>query len=291
MLNYSGLRKKESYNEILNYIQTDQTTGKLPNRKANFLLNTPQYSSLIEDSGLNDQELNIKKNRILHSLGIIPYSTDAEGPPTTSAEEPLTTEAEGPPTTGAEEPSTDPFNDLVDQQLEDLQPHPTDVTFLSQQSLGGSTTFEQYMAPLQQQLHQIHQASSSSQEASASAAAKPFPLTLPPPPMSSAAAAAESQSEKEEEKELPPLRLSVNITYAKTGRPQYPDKWITRLRGNDKDEYNQIKNYYKNKELDELLLYYNDHLNNSGKEYKTPDKKKALDAISFVLLSKKRGII
>ena len=36
MINYSGLRKKESYNEILNYIQTDQPTVKYPNRKATF---------------------------------------------------------------------------------------------------------------------------------------------------------------------------------------------------------------------------------------------------------------
>ena len=36
MINYTGLRKKESYNEILNYIQTDQPTVKYPNRKATF---------------------------------------------------------------------------------------------------------------------------------------------------------------------------------------------------------------------------------------------------------------
>ena len=56
MINYTGLRKKESYNEILNYIQTDQPTVKYPNRKATCLMNTPQYSSLFELDGLDEQE-------------------------------------------------------------------------------------------------------------------------------------------------------------------------------------------------------------------------------------------
>ena len=56
MINYTGLRKKESYNEILNNIQTDQPIVKYPNRKASFLMNTPQYSSLFELDGLDEQE-------------------------------------------------------------------------------------------------------------------------------------------------------------------------------------------------------------------------------------------
>ena len=55
MLNFSGLRKKDSYDEILNFVQTDKTKAKYPNRLATFLLNTPQYSSLFENSGLDDQ--------------------------------------------------------------------------------------------------------------------------------------------------------------------------------------------------------------------------------------------
>ena len=68
MLNYTGLRKKESYNEILNYIQTDQTIIKYPNRKATFLMNTPQYSSLMELDDLDDQEEAIKKAKVIESL-------------------------------------------------------------------------------------------------------------------------------------------------------------------------------------------------------------------------------
>ena len=56
MINYTGLRKRDSYNEIINYIQTDQPTVKYPNRKASCLLNTPQYSSLLELDGMDDQE-------------------------------------------------------------------------------------------------------------------------------------------------------------------------------------------------------------------------------------------
>ena len=56
MINYTGLRKRDSYNEIINYIQTGQPKIKYPNRTATFLLNTPQYSSLLELDGMNEQE-------------------------------------------------------------------------------------------------------------------------------------------------------------------------------------------------------------------------------------------
>ena len=69
MINYSGLQKKDSYNEILNYIQTDQPTVKYPNRKATFLMNTPQYSSLFEFDGLDEQEETLKKARIVEAIG------------------------------------------------------------------------------------------------------------------------------------------------------------------------------------------------------------------------------
>ena len=56
------MRKKD---EILNYIQTDQPTVKYPNRKATFLMNTSQYSSLFELDGLDEQEETLKKARIV----------------------------------------------------------------------------------------------------------------------------------------------------------------------------------------------------------------------------------
>ena len=68
MLNFAGLRKRDSYNEIVNYIETDQTKMKYPNRSATFLLNTPQYSSLLENDGLDEQEEQIKKSKIKSTL-------------------------------------------------------------------------------------------------------------------------------------------------------------------------------------------------------------------------------
>ena len=69
MINYTGLRKRDSYNEIINHIQTDQPTVKYPNRKASFLLNTPQYSSLLELDGMDEQEEALKKARIIEAVG------------------------------------------------------------------------------------------------------------------------------------------------------------------------------------------------------------------------------
>ena len=64
MLNFSGLRKKYSYDEILNFVQTDKTKLKYLNRLATFLLNTPQYSSLLEDRGLDAQEEQIQNQEL-----------------------------------------------------------------------------------------------------------------------------------------------------------------------------------------------------------------------------------
>ena len=38
-----GLRKRESYDEIVNYIQTDKTKIKYPDRKATFLMSANQF--------------------------------------------------------------------------------------------------------------------------------------------------------------------------------------------------------------------------------------------------------
>ena len=56
MINLKGLRKRESYNEIVHYIQHGQPKLKYPNRNATFSLNTHEYSSLLELDGLNERE-------------------------------------------------------------------------------------------------------------------------------------------------------------------------------------------------------------------------------------------
>ena len=68
MLNFAGLRKRDSYDEIVNYIETDQTKMNYPNRSATFFLNTPQYSSLLENDGLDEHEEQIKKSKIKSTL-------------------------------------------------------------------------------------------------------------------------------------------------------------------------------------------------------------------------------
>ena len=69
MISYTGLRQRDSYNEILNYIQTGQPKIKFTNRYATVLFNTPQYSSLLELDGMNEQEEQIKRARVAQSVG------------------------------------------------------------------------------------------------------------------------------------------------------------------------------------------------------------------------------
>ena len=63
IVNKAGLRKRESYDEIVNYIQTDKTKIKYPDRKSTFLMRTNQFLSLLGTGGLDEQEQNIEKNR------------------------------------------------------------------------------------------------------------------------------------------------------------------------------------------------------------------------------------
>ena len=69
MINFTGLRKRDSYNDIVNYINTEQPLLKYPNRQATFTLNTPQYSSLLEIDGLDEQDEEIKKALVRSALG------------------------------------------------------------------------------------------------------------------------------------------------------------------------------------------------------------------------------
>ena len=69
MLNFEGLRKRQSYNEVVHYIQAEQPKLKYPNRRASFLVNSPQYSSLLELDGMDEQEEEIKKAHVMQSLG------------------------------------------------------------------------------------------------------------------------------------------------------------------------------------------------------------------------------
>ena len=62
-----GLRKRPTYNEVVDYIENDQPKIKYPNRTASFLRNSPYLSQLDGDSwiDLEEQESNITKQRLL----------------------------------------------------------------------------------------------------------------------------------------------------------------------------------------------------------------------------------
>jgi len=64
MVHLSGLRKRASYDELINYINTDKTKLKYPNCKATFLANSPQLSSLLELDEMDDQDKEIKKAKV-----------------------------------------------------------------------------------------------------------------------------------------------------------------------------------------------------------------------------------
>jgi len=70
MVHLSGLRKKASYDELINYINTDKTKIIYPNRRATFLANSPQISSLLELDVMDQQDQEIKKAKVAMSLGV-----------------------------------------------------------------------------------------------------------------------------------------------------------------------------------------------------------------------------
>ena len=66
-LNYEGLRKRESYDEIIDYIQNKQEKIKFPDRVAMQLRNSPQLSNLLDSggTGILDLEQQQKDQTIL----------------------------------------------------------------------------------------------------------------------------------------------------------------------------------------------------------------------------------
>ena len=50
-INYDGLRKRESYESLINYLQNDQDKIKYPDRKATRVKNDPTLSTLLDGKG------------------------------------------------------------------------------------------------------------------------------------------------------------------------------------------------------------------------------------------------
>ena len=57
-LNYDGLKKRDTYDEIIDYLQNKQEKIKYPDRLAKQVRNTPQLSNLLDGEGDNIENIN-----------------------------------------------------------------------------------------------------------------------------------------------------------------------------------------------------------------------------------------
>ena len=85
MVHALGLRKRASYDELIKYINTDKTQSTYPNRKATFLANTPQLSSLLGLDEMDEQDKEIKTAKVAVSLASTPAPTRAIASTTSSS--------------------------------------------------------------------------------------------------------------------------------------------------------------------------------------------------------------
>ena len=68
-VNYDGLRKRDTYNELINYIQFKQEKIIYPDRFAKRIRESPQISNLLDGEGLGKGDLEEhEKNRIKEIL-------------------------------------------------------------------------------------------------------------------------------------------------------------------------------------------------------------------------------
>ena len=56
-VNYQGLRKRESYNEIVDYLENKQEKISYPNRFAKQIRNSPELSNLLDGEGMGQVEM------------------------------------------------------------------------------------------------------------------------------------------------------------------------------------------------------------------------------------------
>ena len=62
-VNYQGLRKRESYDEIVDYLENKQERIKYPNRFAKQIRNSPQLSNLLDNGGEGLVEMEEQQQR------------------------------------------------------------------------------------------------------------------------------------------------------------------------------------------------------------------------------------
>ena len=61
-INYDGLRKKKTYDELIDYVMNKQEKIQYPDRTAKFLRNSPQLSNLLDSNGEGLLEMEEQQN-------------------------------------------------------------------------------------------------------------------------------------------------------------------------------------------------------------------------------------
>ena len=70
MIDSTGVKKRKTYDEIVNIIQDGHDKIKYPNRKASLLMRTNQFLSLLDLDGLEEQENHIGKQKAAEAIPI-----------------------------------------------------------------------------------------------------------------------------------------------------------------------------------------------------------------------------
>ena len=84
MIDSTGLKKRKTYDEIVNISQDGHDKIKYPNRKASFLMRTNQFLSLLDLDGLDELEDKIAEQKVAEtiprSIGLGSGGSDHSGP-------------------------------------------------------------------------------------------------------------------------------------------------------------------------------------------------------------------
>ena len=65
-----GLNKRPSYEQIVNYIESDPVIARYPNRQATIFMNSPQFQNLSNEGSidLQDQSDNLAKQKMKEAM-------------------------------------------------------------------------------------------------------------------------------------------------------------------------------------------------------------------------------
>ena len=67
-LNYEGMKRRETYDEVVDYIQNKQEKIKYPNRLAKQIRNSPQLSNLLDGEGYGLERMEKQNDRETRKL-------------------------------------------------------------------------------------------------------------------------------------------------------------------------------------------------------------------------------